>query len=38
MAKGYNANNLINVVTRQRDPEEESFSNNNKHEEVFTLG
>jgi hypothetical protein len=39
IAKGCNANNLINAVTKLQEPEEESFSNDNdEHEEVFTLG
>jgi hypothetical protein len=37
-AEGYNADNTIDVVTGQQDPEEESSSNNNEHKEVFTLG
>jgi hypothetical protein len=38
MAEGYDANNLISVVTGQRDPKEESSSDDDEHEEVFTLG
>jgi hypothetical protein len=37
MTKGFNANNLTKIITRQQDLKEKSSSNNDKHEEVFNL-